>query len=63
MAKQLIRSPEKANSASQFNLGVPYANGLDDLQAALQHWVAFNATELKLTILAVGGVALTGMLT
>jgi len=31
MAKQLIQSAEKANAVSQFNLGVTYANGLDEL--------------------------------
>jgi hypothetical protein len=63
MAKQLIQSAEKASAVSPFDLRVTYANGLDDVQAALQHWLVFNATELKLTILVVSSVALTGMLT
>jgi hypothetical protein len=63
MAKQLMQSAEEANPGSPFNLGVLYENGLEDLQAALQHWLVFDATELKLTILVVCGVALTGLLT
>jgi hypothetical protein len=38
-------------------------SGADEVQAAWKHWWAFNATELKLTVLVVGGVALTGLLT
>jgi hypothetical protein len=62
MAKQLIQSAEKANAVSPFNPGVTYPNGLDDVQAALQTWLAFNATELKLAVLVIAGVALTRLL-